>query len=153
MYVCMYVCMYVTRSDRNKSGRIGTSRNRVGSSRVGSVRFASRFVSFRFKVRSHRIASRSGPKYDGDSNDDDDDDDDDGDDGDDDALPAHMFYWRSGLAVCRAGASYLWIWCLTSFDDVMQSCDHRAICRGSTTALFKALQSSITSSRTPICRG
>ena len=90
MYVCIYVCNKVgseqvgsvrnkSESDRNKSGRFGTSRNRVGS----------RFVSFRFKVRSHRIASRSGPKYDGDSNDDDDDDDDD-DDGD--ALPAHMFY-------------------------------------------------------------
>ena len=59
MYVCMYVCMY--------------------QGRVGSVRF---------KVRSHRIAPRSGCKHD-------DGDDDDGvDDGDDDdvALPPPFFF-------------------------------------------------------------
>ena len=54
MYVCVYQCRFKVGSlqvgsDRNKSGRIGTSRNRVASSRVGSrfvsLRFASRFVS------------------------------------------------------------------------------------------------------------
>ena len=67
-------------------------------------RIASRFVSFRFKVRSHRIAPRSGRKHgddDGDDDDGDDDDDDgddgDGDDGDDDdgddvALPPPFFF-------------------------------------------------------------
>ena len=64
MCVCMYVCI-----------------------KVGSVRFASRFVSFRFKVRSHRIAPRSCCKHDdgnGDDSDDDSDDDNDYDDCDGD---------------------------------------------------------------------
>ena len=58
--VCMYVFMYVTRSDRNKSGRVGTSR--VGSEQVGSVRNKSgRFGTSRFgseQVGSVRFASR-----------------------------------------------------------------------------------------------
>ena len=79
MCVCMYVCI-----------------------KVGSVRFASKFVSFRFKVRSHRIAPRSGCKHDGgddddggDGDDDDGDSDDDDGDGDDDngddgdGVPSH----------------------------------------------------------------
>ena len=60
--ICMYVCMYQGRSEQ---GRV---------------------KSFRFKVRSHRIAPRSGCKHD-DGNDDDSDDDSDDDDydgGDDD---------------------------------------------------------------------
>ena len=116
MYVCMYVCMYQCRF------------------KVGSEPVASRFVSFpfkvrshrigtgRFKVRSHRIAPRSGRKHD-DGDGDDSDDDDDGDDGDDDgddddggdgvALPQTCFPVRADLRpfveqvphTCGAGAS------------------------------------------------
>ena len=91
-------------------------------------RVASRFVSLRFKVRSHRIAPGSDRKHDGgddDDSDDDDDDgdgDDDGDDGDDDddgddggdvALPQTCFPVRADLRpfveqvphICGAGAS------------------------------------------------
>ena len=72
-------------------------------SEQGSFRFVSlqgSLASFRFKVHSHRIAPRSGCKYD-DGNDDDSDDDSDDDDGDDDddsddgvSLPPPSFLHR-----------------------------------------------------------
>ena len=63
MYVCICVCMY--------QGRV----------QVGSLQGS--LASDRFKVRSHRIAPRSGCKHDDDDDDGDSDDDDDYDDGDD----------------------------------------------------------------------
>ena len=95
MYVCMYVCI-----------KLGSLQ---GSARLGSLqgRFKVRSRSGRFKTRSHRIAPRSGCKYDdgsdddrydGDSDDGDDDGDSDGDDdgydgGDVDDVPTIPFFF------------------------------------------------------------
>ena len=83
MYVCMYLCI-----------KLGSLQ---GSARLGSLqgRFKVRSWSFRFKPRSHRIASRSGCKYDDGGDDDrydDDSDDGDDDDGDGDDVPPPLLF-------------------------------------------------------------